>query len=144
MTPDKLEALRKLAADDRTPIEEARNAALQFVRHGGAITQRQITLEDVRKFADVAMVREAFGPELDALKAEETQKRSRLQKQIDERDKDRDALRAERDALKKQLEGLRGHGKALLEFVNNVPEVPKKEPPVHNWNPIMGFPYKPF
>lgn len=35
MTPDKLEALRKLAADERTPIEEARNAALAFVRGGG-------------------------------------------------------------------------------------------------------------
>lgn len=37
MTPDKLEALRRLAADERTPVEEARNAALAFVRHGGQV-----------------------------------------------------------------------------------------------------------
>jgi hypothetical protein len=35
MNPDKLEALRKLAIDERTPVEEARNAALVFVRNGG-------------------------------------------------------------------------------------------------------------
>lgn len=35
MTPDKLEALRKLAADERTPVEEARNAARAFVRGEG-------------------------------------------------------------------------------------------------------------
>lgn len=35
MNPDKLEALRKLALDERTPIEEARSAALTFVRKGG-------------------------------------------------------------------------------------------------------------
>ena len=41
MTPEKLEALRKLAADERTPIEEARNAAtkqLEDLRtHGKAL-----------------------------------------------------------------------------------------------------------
>ena len=31
VSPEKLEALRKLAMDERTPIDEARNAALQFV-----------------------------------------------------------------------------------------------------------------
>jgi hypothetical protein len=33
----KLDALRRLAADERTPIEEARNAALAFVRGGGKV-----------------------------------------------------------------------------------------------------------
>jgi hypothetical protein len=35
MSPEKLEALRKLALDERTPVEEARTAALTFVRKGG-------------------------------------------------------------------------------------------------------------
>jgi hypothetical protein len=33
MTPEKLESLRRLAADARTPEEEARTAALLYVRH---------------------------------------------------------------------------------------------------------------
>lgn len=37
MIPEKLEALRRLAVDERTPIEEARNAALQYVRAGGHV-----------------------------------------------------------------------------------------------------------
>jgi hypothetical protein len=37
MNSEKLEALRKLATDERTPIEEARNAALQYVRAGGRV-----------------------------------------------------------------------------------------------------------
>lgn len=35
MNADKLEALRALAADPRTPENEARNAALTYVRGGG-------------------------------------------------------------------------------------------------------------
>lgn len=37
MTPDKLEALRRLAADEGTPEEEARTAALMYVRKGGKV-----------------------------------------------------------------------------------------------------------
>lgn len=38
MTADKAEALRVLAADLRTPENEARNAALIYVREGGKLT----------------------------------------------------------------------------------------------------------
>ena len=37
MSPEKLEALRRLAAHDSTPIDEARNAALEYVRGGGRV-----------------------------------------------------------------------------------------------------------
>lgn len=37
VSPDKLEALRRLALDERTPIEEAMSAALTFVRKGGRV-----------------------------------------------------------------------------------------------------------
>lgn len=135
MSPDKLEALRKLAADERTPIEEARNAALQFVRGGGKIESapKIITIEDIRRVADVPMVREAFGPELDALKKEEQSKRAKLQAEID-------TLKAERDAARKQLEDIRAHGKALLAFVQNEPEKPKEQRREQTlWdNPIYG------
>ena len=47
MTPDKLEALRKLAEDERTPIEEARNAALAFVRGGGQCLRERAGGPDV-------------------------------------------------------------------------------------------------
>jgi len=40
MSPEKLEALRALAADMRTPDNEARNAALIYVREGGAQASR--------------------------------------------------------------------------------------------------------
>jgi hypothetical protein len=46
MNDAKLEGLRRLAADERTPIEEARNAALAFVRGGGgAVSQDKAELE---------------------------------------------------------------------------------------------------
>lgn len=129
MSPDKLEALRKLAADERTPIEEARNAALQFVRHGGEFKPQSVTIEDVRRLADVAMVREAFGGELDALKREESSKRARMQEAMNGIETERDNAQRERDALRKQLDELRAHGKALLAFVQGEFEK-AKEPPV--------------
>ena len=144
MTPEALEKLRYMASREDTPIDEARNAALRYVRNGGTVSSvSAVTIADIRRLADVAMVREAFGPELDALKKEEESKRQKLQEKIGSIDKDREALRNERDALKKQLADLKTHGKAILEFLNEASEVPKKEPePKRNydWNPITGFP----
>ena len=38
MTPETLEALRYKAEREDTPIDEARNCALQYVRNGGKIS----------------------------------------------------------------------------------------------------------
>lgn len=119
MSPEKLQALQKLATDERTPIDEARNAALQFVRHGGASQIQSVTIDDVRRLADAALVRMAFGPELEALKREEESKRTKLQNALNAMEKERNAAQSETVALRKQLDDLRAHGNAILAFLRN-------------------------
>ena len=122
MTPEKLEALRVMAAREDTPIEEARNAALAFVRGGGSAAKPQaITIEDVKRLADVDMVRRAFGPELDALKAEETKRRAALQEQIGAHLKANDELRARLKASEDQLADIRRSLKKIVAFATEEP-----------------------
>lgn len=117
MSPEKLEALRKLAAHEDTPIEEARNAALQYVRHGGNTVARAITVKDVRDHATFEMIREAFGPEVDAQMEANKAKLASMKSEIEREKHISEALRNERDALKKQLDDLKAHGKAILAFM---------------------------
>jgi len=126
MTPETLEALRYKAMREDTPIEEARNAALAFVRGGGSAAKpREITIDDVKRLADVEMVRRAFGPELDALKADETRKRAVLQEQIDLHMKANDDMRARLKASEDQLADLRRSLQKLVAFAAGEPP---KEP----------------
>lgn len=109
MSPEKLEALRRLATDERTPIDEARNAALQFVRNGGKVASepRAPTDEEIRKACTDEHHRRVFGEELRQWKTQE----------LDKITAERDDARRERDAYKKQIEDIRAHGKALLAFI---------------------------
>lgn len=122
MNPDKLEALRKLAADERTPVEEARNAALQFVRNGGKIASepRPPTDEEIRRTATPERIREVFRTDFDDVKRQHKEAIGKLESE-------RDELRRERDALRKQIEDVRMHGKALLAFIQDEPVKPKEQ-----------------
>ena len=135
VSPDKLESLRKLAMDERTPIDEARNAALQFVRHGGKFSSepRPPTDDEIKAACTPERIRSVFRTDFESLKRE--QKEALLKAQT-ERD---DAIR-ERDAFKRQLEDLRSHGKALLSFFKAETEAakPAKESPQKPINPFMN------
>lgn len=105
MTPDKLEALRRLAADERTPIEEARNAALAFVRGGG---QAKSPVEEFVPKADLRKVEKERDDIFDRAKtlAEEAMRlKNEAEKLLAENEKLRgivrrvvDASRAEKEA----------------------------------------------
>lgn len=111
VSPEKLDALRKLAMDERTPIDEARNAALQFVRHGGKFSAepRPPTDDEIKAACTPERIRSVFRTDFESLKREQKEALSKAQTERD------DAIR-ERDAFKRQLEDLRSHGKALLSF----------------------------
>lgn len=129
VSPDKLDALRKLAMDERTPIDEARNAALQFVRHGGKFSTepRLPTDDEIKAACTPERIRFVFRTDFESLKREQKEVLSKAQTERDE------AMR-ERDALKRQLEDLRSHGKALLSFFQAEPGAAK---------PANGNPRKP-
>lgn len=120
VSPEKLDALRKLAMDERTPIDEARNAALQFVRHGGKFSTepRLPTDDEIKAACTPERIRSVFRTDFESLKREQKEALSKAQTERD------DALR-ERDALKRQLEDLRSHGKALLSFFQAEAEAAK-------------------
>lgn len=132
MNSNKLEALRALALHDGTPIEEARNAALAFVRGGGdAAKPKVVTIEDVRRLADVELVRRAFGPELEALKAEETKKRDDLKKEIQLHMQANDEMRVRLRAAEDQLADMKCSLKRLFDFANE-----KQKPTVRTFRVI--------
>lgn len=94
----KLEGLWKLASDERTPVEEARNAALAFVRGGGGLPDAQ----DVLKLAEAAKLAErlkAVEAEVAALRADAD---ARLVKHAQMRER-ANIAEAERDAARAQL-----------------------------------------
>ena len=120
MSPEKLEALRKLAIDERTPIDEARNAALQFVRNGGKFSAepRPPTDDEIKAACTPERIRSVFRTDFESLKREQKDVLSKAQMERD------NAVR-ERDAFKRQLENLRSHGKALLSFIQAEAETTK-------------------
>ena len=126
VSPEKLDALRKLAMDERTPIDEARNAALQFVRHGGKFSTepRLPTDDEIKAACTPERIRSVFRTDFESLKREQKEALSKTQTERD------DAIR-ERDAFKRQLEDLRSHGKALLSFFQAETEAAKPQ----NGNP---------
>jgi hypothetical protein len=52
MNAEKLQGLFRLAQDERTPIDEARNAALAYVRNGGTITPNAKDAERIGKLEE--------------------------------------------------------------------------------------------
>jgi hypothetical protein len=138
VSPEKLDALRKLAMDERTPIDEARNAALQFVRHGGKFSMepRPPTDDEIKAACTPERIRFVFRTDFESLKREQKEAISKAQTERDE------AIR-ERDALKRQLEDLRSHGKALLSFFKAETEAakPAKERPQKPINPFADWPF---
>jgi len=138
VSPEKLDALRKLAMDERTPIDEARNAALQFVRHGGKFSTepRLPTDDEIKAACTPERIRSVFRTDFESLKREQKEAISKAQTERDE------AIR-ERDALKRQLEDLRSHGKALLSFFQAETEAskPAKESPRKPINPFVNMPF---
>jgi hypothetical protein len=81
-------------------------------------------------------IRFVFRTDFESLKREQKEVLSKAQTERDE------AMR-ERDALKRQLEDLRSHGKALLSFFQAETEAakPAKESPQKPINPFMNMPF---
>lgn len=67
MKPDTLEALRYKASREDTPIEEARNAALAYVRGLGAVEEsKEPSFEAAKKALDDLAIERAYTRDLEA------------------------------------------------------------------------------
>ena len=139
MTP-KLDALLALATNEGATIDEQRNAAREYVRLGGRMasttTPRPPTDDEIKAACTPERIRSVFRADFESLKREQKEALSKAQTEREE------AIR-ERDALKRQIEDLRSHGKALLSFFQAEPEAtkPANGNPRKPINPFVDMPF---
>jgi hypothetical protein len=140
MNRDKLESLRRLAADERTPVDEARNAALAFVRGLGEASspdvlgrleqerdeaRREVERLKAKTVDDIAQLRSMWEGVARAKEEEAGRLRAILTKLVD-------ARRAEDDARKVREQA----------ETDAVAALAKKEPP-KNGSPRASSPWDP-
>jgi chromosome segregation ATPase len=114
----KLEGLRKMAADERTPIEEARSAALAFVRAGGGLLRAGATPEEVTQLRGAVAALEA------EVQAHRQNAKERLLQQRAERERTQRAQR-ERDEARAELSQLAAALQTVLKYA--APRRPEAE-----------------